>query len=595
MDTNGRLRSRKRTPRHGWSPLWELLRPVRTRVLVIAVLSFLGAMAEAAMLVTVTKLAASVFQGDGGATILGHTQSNGALVIWATVLLVARLAIGLVTAQVSASFTRRLLVILQTSVSGAYLRASWAEQHDQPSGRLQELTSSFVEQAMQAISQFTAFLTAFLSLSAFLVMAFSVDPLSTVLVFVALLVFGVLLRPLRARVRRAGARMAVASLDLSNGIAEFGDLGFEMQVFGVRDPVAEHLRGLIENNAHATYLRRLSFDFLSPTYQFLAYGAVVAGIAVLSFQEPSGVAALGAILLLMLRAVAYGQGLQSNLGALGGSLPYVDRLQQAIRDYSAAAVPRGGRLPEAVAPVAMENVTFSYDGRQPVLKDVSFVIAPNEIVGVIGPSGAGKSTLMQLLLGLRAPDSGRVVVSGTDLQEVDRDWWTRRTAAVPQDAKLITGTVQDNIRFFRRGIGAARVHEAAAEANLLADVDTLPDGFQTGLGDRGMELSGGQRQRVSIARALAGEPELILLDEPTSALDPESELLVRESLAALKGNATLVIIAHRMSTLNICDKIMVVEGGRVTAFGVPSELLTQSPFYRDAIALSEVQTRAGAQ
>ena len=161
-------------------------------------------------------------------------------------------------------------------------------------------------------------------------------------------------------------------------------------------------------------------------------------------------------------------------------------------------------------------------------------------------------------------------------------------AFVAQEALLFTGTVAENICFFRDGLDEATLRRAAAQANILADVDALPDGFDTHLGERGSRLSGGQRQRLSIARALAGDPELLVLDEPTSALDGQSEALIRATLGRLKGTMTIVIIAHRMSTLEMCDRIMVIEGGRMTAFDTPEGLHRHSDFYQHAMSIAGI-------
>jgi len=161
-------------------------------------------------------------------------------------------------------------------------------------------------------------------------------------------------------------------------------------------------------------------------------------------------------------------------------------------------------------------------------------------------------------------------------------------AFVAQDANLVTGTVEENIRFFREGISDEALRESTARANILSDLEALPEGFQTHLGERGSRLSGGQRQRLSLARALAGNPELLVLDEPTSALDGRSEALIRDTLGTLRGRVTVVIIAHRMSTLDICDRIMVIEGGCLTALGTPAELARDSEFYRKAMATAGI-------
>ena len=172
------------------------------------------------------------------------------------------------------------------------------------------------------------------------------------------------------------------------------------------------------------------------------------------------------------------------------------------------------------------------------------------------------------------------------MSQVDRAWWTQRVAFVPQDPLLFTGTVAENIRFFREGFDDQAVRRAATQANVLGDINNLPRGFDTHLGERGSQLSGGQRQRMSIARALLGEPELLVLDEPTSALDGQSEALIRETLAAVQGKVTVVIIAHRLSTLDLCDRIAVIEAGRVTALGTPQQVRESSAFYQEALRVA---------
>jgi len=186
-------------------------------------------------------------------------------------------------------------------------------------------------------------------------------------------------------------------------------------------------------------------------------------------------------------------------------------------------------------------------------------------------------------------------VDGVALTDVDRTWWASRVSFVPQDPVLFTGTVAENIRFFRDDISDDDLRRAAQLANVLDDVNRLPEGFATHLGERGSQLSGGQRQRLSIARALAGGPDLLIMDEPTSALDGRSEALIRDTMDQLRAHMTIVVIAHRMSTLDLCDRIMVIEAGRMTAFESPSALHEKNAYYRHALAAAGIEiTGVGA-
>ena len=196
-----------------------------------------------------------------------------------------------------------------------------------------------------------------------------------------------------------------------------------------------------------------------------------------------------------------------------------------------------------------------------MLRDVSFTTEAREIIGIVGPSGAGKSTLVQLILRLRDPSGGRITADGRDIREFSLEDWYRHIAFVPQEARLFAGTIGENIRFFREHVDDAMVERAAQRAHLHDEILAMSHGYDTSVGERGGELSGGQRQRLCIARALVDEPDIIVLDEPTSALDPRSEALMRETMAALRRHTTVFVIAHRMSTLTICDRIMVIHGG----------------------------------
>ena len=239
--------------------------------------------------------------------------------------------------------------------------------------------------------------------------------------------------------------------------------------------------------------------------------------------------------------------------------------------------------------IEFSSVSFSYLSTREVVQNVSFQLSAGNSYGIIGPSGSGKSTLVQLLLGIRNPTSGLITANGIDLKEIDRSFWTSKVAFVPQDATLITGTVAQNIAFYRPGISEQQMIEAARSAHVLEDIQKLPLGFNTDLGERAQQLSGGQRQRLSIARALVGNPELLILDEPTSALDMTSESVIRDTIASLNGCVTVVVIAHRLSTLDVCGRLMVIQDGQLKAFATPIELAADNAFYKETLRLAGVK------
>ncbi|MGH9085213.1 MAG: ABC transporter ATP-binding protein [Acidimicrobiales bacterium] len=288
----------------------------------------------------------------------------------------------------------------------------------------------------------------------------------------------------------------------------------------------------------------------------------------------------------MLRSLSYGQGLQGAYVTVSSSAPALEQLQERIEYFERGRRHDGGEPIGAIGTLRADRVSFSYTEAEPVLREISFSIEPGEIIGIVGPSGSGKSTLVQLLLGLREPDRGRILADDRDLSQLSKGELARKVTFVPQSAHLIAGTIADNIRFWRDGVTSEDVERASRLAHLHGDVATFPDGYARQVGEHGGHLSGGQQQRLCIARALVEDPDVLIMDEPTSALDVRSEQLVRTTLLALKSHVTVIVIAHRLSTLDICDRIMVIQNGRLMAFDTPDALEASSDFYREALVLS---------
>ncbi len=233
-------------------------------------------------------------------------------------------------------------------------------------------------------------------------------------------------------------------------------------------------------------------------------------------------------------------------------------------------------LPSA-ATVRFDDVHFSYPSRPdlPVLRGVTLEAKPGERIALVGPSGAGKSTIISLLLRFYGPDAGRILIGGDDVRELDTAALRARMAIVPQEVLLFGGTIRENIAYGRPGATDAEIRDAAQRANCAEFIAQFPEGYGTLVGDRGVKLSGGQRQRVAIARAFIRNPDILLLDEATSSLDSVSEKLIQDALETLLAGRTAFIIAHRLATVRKCDRICVLEAGRVTESGTHDELIAR--------------------
>jgi ATP-binding cassette subfamily B protein len=228
-----------------------------------------------------------------------------------------------------------------------------------------------------------------------------------------------------------------------------------------------------------------------------------------------------------------------------------------------------------------DNVSFAYPTRPDILSaaGVSLSVKAGEKVAIVGPSGAGKSTLFHLLLRFYDPKGGAISVDGVPIRDADPREFRKRIALVPQDSVVFATTARENIRFGRPDATDAEVEHAASLAHATEFIRRLPDGFEAQLGERGVTLSGGQRQRIAIARAILRDAPLLLLDEATSAFDAESETLVQTALEELMKHRTTLVIAHRLATVLSCDRILVMDHGRIVEQGTHASLVAANGLY----------------
>jgi subfamily B ATP-binding cassette protein MsbA len=350
------------------------------------------------------------------------------------------------------------------------------------------------------------------------------------------------------------------------------------------DATDRQTSALIQRYRDQTALANLNQFFAAATVFALVY----LGLTASSLSLPS----LGVFLFAMFRLAPRVSSLNGMAYDIDNDLPHVVRTRTFLGGLAANREDWGDEtVPVPVESMALRDVHFGYPtGEGPVLNGVSLSVERGEFVAFVGPSGAGKSTVAALLSGLYHPDDGAVLADGTPIQRFAADEWRSRVAVVTQDPHLFNETLRYNLTVGNREATDEAVEAACRAAQVSEFVDTLPDGYETVLGDDGVRLSGGQRQRVAIARALLQDADVLVLDEATSELDGHLESRVHEAIAALDREYAVVAIAHRLSTITDADAIHVMATGRIVESGTHAELLAADGRYA-ALYATQVDAR----
>ena len=324
-------------------------------------------------------------------------------------------------------------------------------------------------------------------------------------------------------------------------------------------------------------------SLLTPTVEFLAAIAVTLIVWFGGYEVINGIMTAGSLVAFLTYAVNLAnpvKRLSRIYGRLQKAMAAVDRvfgvldLEEAVNDK-----PNAKPLPPVKGHVSVENITFSYDGIHDALRDVSLEIKPGQMIAFVGPSGAGKSTIANLIPRFYDVNSGAIKIDDLDIRDVTISSLREQIGIVPQETVLFSTTVMENIRYGRLDATDEEVIAASVAANCDEFIRQLPDGYQTAIGERGLNLSGGQRQRLSIARAILKNPRILILDEATSALDTESEKIVQSALDDLMVGRTSFVIAHRLSTIFNADHIFVIDHGHICEHGSHEELLEKGGIY----------------
>jgi ABC-type multidrug transport system fused ATPase/permease subunit len=556
--------------------LLALTQPYRTVIVVAVALAVVGSLAEAGALLALVGLATAVVR-DGVTSVrlpvISHLVHTAGTIAWLGLgFVVARTALLLSSSAVSAHLSATLERDQRRSIYDAFLQADWATQVEMTTGSFQDLLLTSVEQVRRCIDALGRLLVAVIGFLAMFAAAMLVSWRTAIAMVVVGGALFLVVRPLSRIGFRFAARRAAVDVAFSEEVAQAIDHAREVRAFAAApwfrqrmDPLLAELRLTRQRTELVSHSAAVLYQGLVMVTAFAALGLALATDADL-------LVTVGPAVLLLLRSLTYSQVAQQMGHQLQEFLPHAMRAREERDRLHARSAPHGTRRLDAILDLRLEDAWFTYPNGTPAAQGVTFSIRRGEIVGVVGPSGGGKSTLLQLLLRLREPQRGRLVVDGQPVEDVSLVSWAKNVAFVPQDAILIDGTIEENIRFGRDWVTGDDIRRAATQAGLADEIDELVAGFGHRVGEHGRRLSGGQRQRLCIARALAGHPDLLVFDEPTSALDELSENRIRSTIESLRGSVGVVLVAHRSSTLEVCDRVVVVADGRIVDDAPPADV-----------------------
>ena len=521
-------------------------------------------------------------------------QDPGGLILQFTVL-VALYHVAKNLLVVGAQYAQHRIVgessaALASAVLRGYLLAPYPFHFRRHSAELIRNTTHGVTAVFTALGSAAAVLSELLIGTAIVAVLLAAAPLATVVAAVALgVVMTLVLRRMRRLAQRAGREQHELNRELLQTL---------QQTFAAIKEIKALGREGFFFRAYADQQRRLlSLGYAGVTLQALpplaietvfVWGALLV-IVVLTLTgrvENDGLPLLGLFAYAGFRLIPMANRITWRLNEIRSGAASVDALYDDSRLVSGrdGADEPGADTPLVFrAAIALERVSYSYPGHtDPALTDVSLTIERGESIAFVGPTGAGKSTLVDVIVGLLPPSAGRVVVDGVEITPRNGRSWRRQVGYVPQSIVLVDDTLRHNIALgvAERDIDARRLAQAVRIAQLETRIGALADGLEARVGERGVRLSGGERQRVGIARALYHDPDVLLLDEATAALDTPTETALSDAIRGLHGTKTVLLVAHRLSTVRSCDRIALVLGGRLVDCGRFDELLARNEAFR---------------
>jgi len=481
----------------------------------------------------------------------------------------------------TAYYSSQYEVNIKRRAYGAILNAQWTFFLRQRAGDLSNTLTAESARATQAYGAMTGAVGSLLNVILYIAVAVAVSWQLTLAVvsatFILILVFTTLTRI----ARHFGTGASEANSLLLSEITEGFGIAKTLKSQGMESSMKERFEPLAWRRARFDVLLGLNsgafFAISEVAFMLLLLGGILLGLEVLN-QSTSTVALFT---VLFVRLYQRARVFQTAILGYASVFPGTEIIERVTYEAQKEAEPLGGKPFTGLNDgIRFRNVSFSYNEASPVLKDVNIDVPAGSMVAFVGPSGVGKTSVLDLTIGLLTPDSGTIFIDDEPLSEYDLKAWRSKIAYVAQDTVLFHDTIASNISWGDPNATMDEIVSAAKLANAHEFIEQQPEGYDTVVGDRGTLISGGQRQRLALARALIRKPALLILDEATSELDTRSENMIKDALTEVRGTTTVMIVAHRYSTIGTADVIHVLKDGRISESGNMDDLLARkSHFY----------------
>lgn len=571
--------------------LYQGFKSYKLQIIALTVLSVIGAGMEGVGINALIPMFSFITGNDGGTDFISKAIKGlfafinidyklKYLLVLICLLFIFKAIFLVICEYIRIKITADYEINTQNGLFKSFLRANWPYLLKQKLGHLETVLITNVQTSSNLLSYIGSFVLIFTSLAMYIAIAISISLKITILsLFLSAIVF-LIYRPLMRIMRDISYKKEKISREISHHINE-NILGLKtVKIMSVGDKVAKIGRENFETIKKIQIRTNLMQTVAGSIMQPISIVFVIILFA-FAYRSPDfNLAAFAAIIYLVKQIFSYMELLQKKILSFHSVIPYYKNVtnyqEQTLKNVEINDGQDQFMLNDSLR---FNKVGFSYNDDRAILADINFVIKKGEMVGLIGPSGAGKTTIVDLALRLFVPGRGEILLDGKTVDKISLSEWRKKIGYVSQDIFLTNNTIGNNIKFYNDDLAEEDMIEAANMANIYDFIKTLPDKFNTVIGERGIELSAGQRQRIAIARVLARKPELLIFDEATSALDNESEIKIQQVIENLKGKITVFVIAHRLSTIINSDRLLVLENGKIVEQGKPAELLNDEKSY----------------